>query len=124
MKYLAVNELTVREAFRIARSGRQGPVLVDIPKDLMGMEYEYETEPCAEPEKIANSFDDDDIHALAAKISRAERPVIYAGGGVISAGASGKVTALAEKADIPVGRTLLGLSALPSREFFLLVIHS
>ncbi len=104
---------TIREAFRIAKSGRQGPVLVDVPKDLMGMEFEYEKQPEVQADPIDNRFSDDDIRALADKINSAKKPVIYAGGGVISANASDKLTALAEKADIPVVSTLMNLGAIP-----------
>ncbi|MCR4601119.1 MAG: biosynthetic-type acetolactate synthase large subunit [Clostridia bacterium] len=106
---------TIREAFRIAKSGRQGPVLVDVPKDLMGMEYEYEKQPEVEADPIENKFDENDIRALAEKINQAKKPVIYAGGGVISANASHKLVALAEKAEIPVVSTLMNLGAIPRK---------
>ncbi len=103
----------VREAFRIAKSGRPGPVLVDVPKDIMTQTYEYEPQPTVPADAIDNLFDDDDIGALAYKINKSERPLIYAGGGVITAGASEKVVRLAEKADIPVVSTLMNLGAIP-----------
>ena len=103
----------IRAAFRIASSGRPGPVLVDVPKDLMAQEFEYEPEPKVQPEMPANKFGESDIAELAERINKAERPLLYAGGGVISAGASEKLVELAEKADIPVVSTLMNLGAIP-----------
>jgi acetolactate synthase-1/2/3 large subunit len=98
----------VREAFRIARSGRPGPVLIDVPKDLLVGETEYKKEkplplypaPKADAEKIAEA---------AALINKARRPLIYAGGGVSIANASKELTGLAHTASIPVGTTLMCL---------------
>ena len=92
----------IREAFRIAKSGRPGPVLVDVPKDIMGQLYEYEALPAAEKDAVVKKYLDEDLDRLAELINRAERPLIYAGGGVITAEASVQLTELAEKADIPV----------------------
>ncbi|MCI8284911.1 MAG: biosynthetic-type acetolactate synthase large subunit [Firmicutes bacterium] len=103
----------IREAFRIAKSGRPGPVLVDVPKDIMTQFYDYEPQEIVVKESVENLFDEDDIESLASKIRKSERPLIYAGGGVIIAGASEKVIRLAEKADIPVVSTLMNLGAIP-----------
>lgn len=102
----------VRSAFRIAMSGRPGPVLIDVPKDIMGQEYEYEAQPAVTPYKVPDMYRAEDIKTLADRINKAERPVIYAGGGVIIAGASDMLTELAEKADIPVVSTLMNLGAI------------
>ncbi len=104
---------TVREAFRIAMSGRPGPVLIDVPKDLMVTECEYEKQDAVQPDPVENRYTASDISDLASRINGAERPVIYAGGGVISAGASDLLTELAEKSDIPVVSTLMNLGAIP-----------
>ena len=104
---------SIRDAFRIAKSGRPGPVLVDVPKDIMNQEYDYEPHPASVADRISNSFSDEDIKMLAKKINDAERPLIYAGGGVISAGAERALLTLAEKADIPVVSTLMNLGAIP-----------
>ena len=103
----------IRDAFRIARSGRPGPVLVDVPKDLMVQLCEYTPEKPAPSDEIKELYTEEDIQALAEKIGNASSPLIYAGGGVITAGASAKLTALAEKADIPVVSTLMNLGAIP-----------
>lgn len=103
----------IREAFRIAKSGRPGPVLVDVPKDLMVALCEYTPETPAAPAESPELFSDADIKSLAASINKSSRPLIYAGGGVITAGASDKLVKLAEKADIPVVSTLMNLGAIP-----------
>ena len=103
----------IREAFNIARSGRPGPVLVDVPKDLMVKLCEYTPETPAPPAEPPELFTEADINALAESINKAERPLIYAGGGVITAKASDKLVKLAEKADIPVVSTLMNLGAIP-----------
>ena len=105
----------IRQAFRIAKSGRPGPVLIDVPKDIMQQTYEYEPKPAVEKDAVPKKYEDEDLEELAEMINRAERPLLYAGGGVITAEASARLTALAEKADIPVVSTLMNLGAI-SRE--------
>lgn len=111
-----VNELadTLREAFRIAKSDRPGPVLVDIPKDVQTAccEYERQSAP-VEPEPVRRASEEK-LKAAAKMIAAAERPYIYFGGGVISGNASAEVLALADKIDAPLGCSLMGLSAVPS----------
>ncbi|WP_286073129.1 biosynthetic-type acetolactate synthase large subunit [Faecalibaculum rodentium] len=102
---------TIRKAFRIAKSGRPGPVLVDIPKDVQVQMQEFEPVPVVEkeaqrPVKLRK------IQAAADMIAEAVSPYIYIGGGVITADASEEVLALAEKIDAPIGSTLMGLSAI------------
>ena len=103
---------TVRSAFRIAMSGRPGPVLIDVPKDIMTEECEYEPQKAAEADPVRNLYDQEAVQKLAEVINQAERPLIYAGGGVICAGASELLTEFAEKADIPVVSTLMNLGAI------------
>ena len=104
---------TVREAFSVARSGRQGPVLIDVPKDILVELYDYEPKIIDMESDIDNLYDINDIKCLANKINTAKRPLIYAGGGVISAEDSDKLVKLAEKANIPVVSTLMNLGAIP-----------
>ena len=105
---------TLREAFRIACSGRPGPVLVDIPKDVQTALCEYTPpEAPAEPEPLRRASDRRLLRA-AAMIAESERPYIYFGGGVISSGAAENLAALAEKLDAAMGCSLMGLSAIPS----------
>jgi len=108
---------TLRRAFDIARSGRPGPVLVDVPKDLTAAELDCEPEvprPRSALAKGARPAGDDEIAAAAELLRRAERPLIVAGGGVIASGASAALAELAERLDAPVALTLMGLGALPS----------
>jgi acetolactate synthase-1/2/3 large subunit len=107
----------IREAFHIATTGRPGPVLIDLPKNIqltnVVPDYDaplqlpgYRPEPPApRPEQIAQ---------VAAAIKRSKRPVIYAGGGVISGDASDELRELVRKTGIPVTMTLMGLGAFPS----------
>lgn len=102
---------TIREAFQIAKSGRPGPVLIDIPKDVQIAEYDFESEGVIEPypQKKAQ---DKEIDMAVDLINKAQKPYIYIGGGVITAGLSKEVKELAEKIDGYIGCTLMGLSAI------------
>ena len=106
----------MKEAFFIATTGRPGPVLVDLPKDiqLTHIHPDYEVEmnlPGYHPEvRRAHS---EQIAQVAAAIRRSKRPVIYAGGGVIAGDASENLRTLVEKTGIPVTMTLMGLGAFP-----------
>ncbi|MBR3282867.1 MAG: biosynthetic-type acetolactate synthase large subunit [Ruminococcus sp.] len=110
-----INELadTLRTAFKIAKSGRPGPVLVDIPKDVQVAKCEFEpkTQPVI-PYPIPFA-PDDKLEKAADMINAAERPYIYFGGGIISGKASEELITLAEKIDAPMGCSLMGLSAVP-----------
>jgi acetolactate synthase-1/2/3 large subunit len=106
---------TIKEAFHIASTGRPGPVLVDIPKDVFINETTFHYPdtvnlPGYKPTLQGNSKQ---VKAAADLINRAKKPVILAGHGVTIAGAQAELMALAEKAEIPVICTLLGLSAFP-----------
>lgn len=105
----------IQEAFYIARTGRPGPILIDLPKDIQLAQTEFKY-----PEKVnLNGYKPtfsghiQQIKAAAQEISKAKRPVIYAGGGVISSDASSELRDLAFKANIPVTTTLMGLGAFP-----------
>lgn len=103
---------TIREAFRIAKSGRPGPVLVDIPKDVQQAKCEFTPVPVVE--KAAQRKISDEKIALAAEmIAASERPYVYFGGGAIAGSFSEELIALADKADAPLGCTMMGLSAVP-----------
>ncbi|MBE7056698.1 MAG: biosynthetic-type acetolactate synthase large subunit [Ruminococcaceae bacterium] len=111
----SVEELadTVREAFRLAMSGRPGPVLIDVPKDVQVAMCEYEVKPRILPEeKFAAK--DIRIQEAAECINKAQRPFIFFGGGIVSGDACDEMLELAEKIDAPLGSTMMGLSALPS----------
>ena len=106
----AMEELapTIRKAFQIAGSGRKGPVLIDVPKDITAMKTEYTKqqplpyEPIAEPKS-------EDIDEVVKLLENCQRPVIYAGGGVISGNASKELTEFAEILDAPVCCSLMGM---------------
>ena len=103
---------TVREAFTLASSGRKGPVLIDIPKDVQTALYEYEPEGKFEknPPFAAKEIR---IKEAAKTINKAKKPFIYFGGGLLSSDAKEEMLTLAEKIDAPIGCSLMGLSALP-----------
>ena len=109
----------VLQAFLIAGSGRPGPVLVDIPRDVAQTEAEFEF-----PEQVTLRSgkvppavpSPNQIAAAAALLGEATRPIVYAGGGVITANAAPELTALARRARIPVTTTLLGKGAFPETD--------
>ncbi len=104
---------TIREAFVLAKSGRPGPVLIDVPKDVQIAKYEYEPMPPVEKEE-PHAAKDIRIEEAAKYINAAKQPYVYFGGGVISANAQDEMLALAEKIDAPVGCSLMGLSGVPT----------
>ena len=104
---------TIREAFKLAKSGRPGPVLIDVPKDVQIAKCEYEPKlPVEKDEDFAAK--DIRIEEAAEIVNSAKRPFIYFGGGVITSNAQEEVLALAEKIDAPIGCSLMGLSAIPT----------
>lgn len=125
----SVEELadTIREAFVIARSGRPGPVLVDIPKEVTANSTEFTFLSAKElEERFAGGCEnrrrvmsvscpsDEEIKEAAALINSAERPVIYAGGGVVIGRAEAELLSFAEKANIPVAESLMARAAFPA----------
>jgi acetolactate synthase-1/2/3 large subunit len=108
----------IHEAFHIARSGRPGPVLVDIPQDLSRAEIDYEPVtdvrlPGYQPRVEGNQKQ---IRQAAKALAAAQRPVIYAGGGVVNADGSEELTEFARSDRFPVTCTLMGLGAYPARD--------
>ena len=106
----------VREAFHIARTGRPGPVLIDIPKDICT--NQVEDVPLSGPVSLRGYQPTLKGHArqiekALALLEKAERPVIYAGGGIIASNASGELVDLAERFMIPVTTTLMGIGCIP-----------
>ena len=102
---------TMRAAFRIAQSGRKGPVLVDIPKDITAAVCEFTPK---EPELIrtVTSYNEEDVQKSAAMINEAKRPIVYFGGGVRSAVGCQPLRDLLTKADIPATYTLMAAGVL------------
>ncbi|MEI6466210.1 MAG: biosynthetic-type acetolactate synthase large subunit [Verrucomicrobiota bacterium] len=106
-----------KEAFLLAKSGRPGPVVIDIPKDVQQAKFQPVFPKTVE---FRNTYvtalqqcADEPLQQLLALIGEAKRPMIYAGGGVISAGAAKELKSFAEKTNIPVATTLMGVGAFP-----------
>lgn len=106
---------TLREAFHIARTGRPGPVLVDLPKDVVAGMCQYPEKTTVSMPNYQPSYTPHHIQVEKAckLIMEARRPVLYVGGGVILSGANRELTELATKLNIPVTMTLMGLGAFP-----------
>ncbi len=104
-----VNDLadTIRKAFAIARSGRPGPVLVDITKDVTADKAEYRKQKPTEL-KLPKRFTDEDIETAIKLIERSKKPFIYTGGGTVISGASNELKEFAHRIDAPVCDTLMG----------------
>lgn len=102
---------TIREAFRIAKSGRPGPVLIDVPKDVQIAKCEYIR---GNPVEADEKKGCDDIDAAIECIKEAKKPFIYFGGGSITAGAEPEIMELADLIDAPIGCSLMGISGVPT----------
>ncbi len=110
---------TIREAFRLAKSGRPGPVLVDVPKDVQIASCEFENAVVA-PAFESPKASGDDIAEAVKMIEQSQKPYIYCGGGVISGSAGKEVMDFADLIDSPIGCSMMGISAVPySNERFL-----
>jgi acetolactate synthase-1/2/3 large subunit len=111
----------VREAFIVAASGRPGPVLIDIPKDVMAAQGEYRPRRSIWSGRALRfsqrngrqTFTDEDICRAAELLREARRPVLYAGGGVVTSGAGEGLKKLAERLNAPVALSLMGIGAFP-----------
>jgi acetolactate synthase-1/2/3 large subunit len=103
----------IPEAFRIAMSGRPGPVLVDVPKDVQNQIIELAEFPAPAVADRAPLVDLEAVETAAQMINAAERPVLYLGGGVVHSGASALAVTLAEQASMPTTMTLMALGAMP-----------
>lgn len=103
----------VKKAFEIAKSGRPGPVLIDIPKDIFLKEFNYEKYIKNEDNHKESKLRDTDMEDIAQLINKSERPIIYAGGGVKISHGENELLELIEKADIPVVNTLMSLGTTP-----------
>ena len=106
---------SIVNAFHLANTGRPGPVLIDIPKNVQQAKipFVFDPQPTLKTYSIPGRVSRDQIEEIRAAIAKSERPCIYAGGGIIAAGAAKELTEFAEKYDIPVGTTLMGVGAIP-----------
>ena len=102
---------TIRRAFSIARSGRPGPVLVDITKDVTAAKADYTPKKPAAIKRVTNTIKDEDISTAVAMIKASKRPFILVGGGATISGASAELAEFANKIDAPVCDTLMGKGA-------------
>lgn len=117
-------ESTIRTAFEIARTGRPGPVVIDIPKDVQSWSGTFRGEGALPipgyrkrmQELLENTLSEEHCKAFFEMLAGSERPLIYAGGGVINAEASAALRALATELGIPVTTTLMGLGSFDTRE--------
>ncbi len=113
-------QLAIRKAYRIAREGRPGPVLLDLPKDVLVNSCEVKTYEeiihLDESKKLRHnaSVSHDDIEIFSEYINKAQRPLIYAGGGIVMSGTSDILRTLADKAQIPVVNSLMGQGIMDS----------
>jgi len=103
-------EHTLNEAFRVAGSGRRGPVLVDIPRNVQEEACEYGG---ISPDKTGSRAAPFDVSQAVEAVKGCKRPYIYAGGGVLASGAEAELRALSERLSAPVGFSMMGLTALP-----------
>ncbi len=103
---------SIREAFQIAKSGRPGPVLIDVPKDVQQAQYDFEPKGVVDkiPLPLAKQAQIDEAIAL---IAEAKRPYLYIGGGAAGLGMGKEILALADKIDAYIGCSFMGLSAIP-----------
>lgn len=112
-----VNEIptVVKEAFHVAQSGRPGPVVIDIPKNVQQAKVrpQFPSTITMRGYQATAQASDGQLEEILALIERAERPVLYVGGGIISSEASKELLAFAEKTQIPVTTTLMGVGAFP-----------
>ena len=106
----------IRRAFRIARTGRPGPVLVDITKDVTGAEYDYEPEVPAKVKPLTDRITEEDLDRAAELIREAKKPFILVGGGANIANAADEVRALASLIQAPAADTLMGKGVMDGRD--------
>ena len=104
---------TIRDAFRLAKSGRPGPVLIDVPKDVQMAMYEYEVRPIVEADEKLPAKDVR-IEQAAACINESKRPFVYFGGGLLNGNAQEELLELADKIDAPIGCSMMGISGVPT----------
>lgn len=104
---------TMREAFALARSGRPGPVLIDVTKDVQIGTAEFDAPLCQATEKSCADINTDQLETAIALLKESKRPYIYCGGGTVLSNASQELLEFAEKIDAPIGLSIMGLTAVP-----------
>lgn len=109
---------TMREAFHIARTGRPGPVLIDLPKDIVASMVEFEEKKPIRMQNYQPTYEPHmgQVEKACQEILKAKQPVLYVGGGVILSNSNEELTELARRLNIPVTMTLMGLGGFPGRD--------
>ena len=107
---------TIRKAFRIAKSGRPGPVLIDIPKDVTANVTEYEYKEAEQPACAGVQNSREELESALSMIRASRRPVVFVGGGAVLSDASDELFEFVEKVDAPVTDTLMGKGAFPGTD--------
>ena len=105
---------TIRDAFRLAKSGRPGPVLIDVPKDVQIASWEFTPQPEPVPADAMAPAKELRIQQAAACINAAQRPFLYFGGGLITSQAQDELLQMAEIIDAPIGCSMMGISGIPT----------
>ena len=100
---------TIRDAFRIAKSGRPGPVLIDITKDVTANKYEFESKTPVKVERVTDTINDDDIETVCEMIEASKKPFVLVGGGATISEADDEVREFVKKINAPVCDTLMGM---------------
>ena len=113
-----VNKLadTIRKAFEIARTGRPGPVLIDIPKDVTANKCEYEKAEICTEKVLTNEIEESEIDTAIEMMKKSKKPFIFVGGGAVLSGASEALIEFAHKMDAPVTDSLMGKGAFPGTD--------
>ena len=107
---------TIRRAFKIAQTGRPGPVLVDIPKDVTAFQTEYEPKKPEEIKRVTDTIREEDIETALSMIAKAKQPYIFVGGGAVISGASHELKKFVKLIDAPVCDTLMGKGAFDGED--------
>ncbi|EPJ3804572.1 acetolactate synthase large subunit [Morganella morganii] len=110
----------IADAFRIAESGRPGPVWVDVPKDVQAAIIEIDELPPIMPKDPLPLFDAEKVTEAAAMINQAKRPILYIGGGIVASQSQQLVQSFAERAGLPTTMTLMGLGTIPQQHLLYL----
>lgn len=107
---------TIRNAFKIARSGRPGPVLIDIPKDVTANVCEYEKAVIDTAKVDSEDINEEEVNTVVSMLSKSKKPFIFVGGGAVLSGASQSLLEFAHKLDAPVTDSLMGKGAFPGTD--------
>src|SRR5699024_4199875 len=107
---------TIRKAFRIAKSGRPGPVLIDIPKDVTAAVTEYERQELGKYVPEHPHISEEKIKKVLSMLEESEKPYVFVGGGAVLSGASKELLEFVDKLDAPVTDTLMGKGAFPGTD--------